>query len=69
MGADIDTIYISGEWATPMSTSGIEIQSSAPGEPVRSLTEDMVRNVCQLNGAEQVSNTRNRLPKTRRRRQ
>ena len=27
MGTDIDTIYISGEWVTSMSTSRIEIQS------------------------------------------
>jgi hypothetical protein len=66
MGTDTDTIYISGKWATPMSPSRIEIQSSAPGEPVCSLAEDMVRSVRQRNGAEQVSNTRNGLPKTRR---
>ena len=64
--ADGDTIYISGKWATPMSTSRSEIQSSAPGKPVRSLAEDMVRSVRQRNGADQVSNTRNGLPKTRR---
>ena len=37
MGTDIDTIYISGEWVASMSTSRIEIQSSATGEPVCSL--------------------------------
>jgi hypothetical protein len=37
MGTDIDTIYISGERVAPMSTSRIDIQSSAPGEPVCSL--------------------------------
>jgi hypothetical protein len=34
MGTDINTIYISGEWVTPMSTNRIQIQSPAPGEPV-----------------------------------
>ena len=66
MGTDIDTIYISEEGVTPRSTSRIDIQSSAPGEPVRSLTEDKVRNVCQLNGAEQVLDAGDGLPKTRR---
>jgi hypothetical protein len=31
MGTDIDTIYISEQWATPMSTSRIEIRSSVTG--------------------------------------
>jgi hypothetical protein len=30
MRTDIDTIYIGGEWITPLSTSRIEIRSSAP---------------------------------------
>jgi hypothetical protein len=37
MGTDIDTIYISGEGVTPMSTGRVQIQSSAPGDPVCSL--------------------------------
>jgi hypothetical protein len=37
MGTDIDTIYISGEGVAPRFTSRIDIQSSAPGEPVCSL--------------------------------
>ena len=31
MRTDFDTIYISGQWATPMSTSIIEIRSSVTG--------------------------------------
>jgi aldehyde dehydrogenase (NAD+) len=116
MSTDIDTIYIGWEWVTPSSTSKIEIQSPATGEPVGSVmaagerdvdravaaaraafddpggwsdwepadrarvlaefarqyelvAEDMVRTVCQQNGAEQVLDTRNGLPKTRRHRQ
>jgi hypothetical protein len=69
MRTDIDTIYIGGEWITPLSTSRIEIRSSATGERVGSVAEDMVRSVCQLNGAEQVLDTRNGLPNTRRHRQ
>ena len=68
MRTDIDTIYIGGEWITPLSTSRIEIRSSATGEPVGSVAEDMVHSVCQLNGAEQVLDTRNGSPKTRRNR-
>jgi hypothetical protein len=33
MSIHIDTIYIGGEWVTPSSTSKIEIQSLATGEP------------------------------------
>jgi hypothetical protein len=66
MGTDIDTVYISGEWATPMSTSRIDNESSAPGEPVCSLAGDMVCSARQRNGAEQILNTGNGLPKTRR---
>jgi len=40
--ADIDTIYIGGEWVTPLSTSGIEIRSSATGAPVGSVADGMV---------------------------
>ena len=69
MGTDIDTFYIGGQWVTPLSTSRIEILSSATGEPVGSVAEDMVRSVCQQNGAEQVLNTRHGLPKTRRNKQ
>jgi hypothetical protein len=69
MEIDIDTIDISGEWVAPMSTSRIDVRSSAPGEPVCLVAEGMVRSVCQRNGAEQVSNTCNGLPKTRRHRQ
>jgi hypothetical protein len=69
MRTDIDTIYIGGEWITPLSTSRIEIRSSATGEPVGSVAEDMMHSVCQQNGADQVLNTRNGLPKTRRNRQ
>lgn len=69
MGADIDTIYISGEWITPLSTSRIEIRSSATGERVGSVAEDMMHSVCQQNGADQVLNTRNGLPKICRNRQ
>ena len=58
MRTDIDTIYIGREWVTPLSTSRIEIRSSATGEPVGSVAEDTVRTVCQQNGAEQVLNTR-----------
>jgi len=61
MRTDIDTIYIGREWVTPLSTSRIEIRSSATGE--------LVRSVCQQNAAEQVLDTRNGLPKTRRHRQ
>ena len=32
MRTDIDTIYIGGEWITPLSTSRIEIRSSATGQ-------------------------------------
>jgi acyl-CoA reductase-like NAD-dependent aldehyde dehydrogenase len=66
MRTDIDTIYIGGEWVNPLSTSRIEIRSSATGEPVGSVAEDMVRSVCQQNGAEQTLDTRHGLPKTRR---
>jgi hypothetical protein len=66
MRTHLDTIYIGGEWVTPLSTSRIEIPSSAAGEPVCSLAEDMVRGVRQRNGAEQVFETGNGLPKTRR---
>jgi hypothetical protein len=69
MGTDIDIFYIGGEWVTPLSASRIEIRSSATGEPVGSVAEDMVRSVCQQNGADQVLDTRNGLPKTRRNRQ
>jgi acyl-CoA reductase-like NAD-dependent aldehyde dehydrogenase len=69
MGTDIDIFYIGGEWVTPLSASRIEIRSSATGEPVGSVAEDMVHSVCQLNGAEQVLDTRNGLPNTRRHRQ
>jgi hypothetical protein len=69
MRTDIDTIYIGGEWVTPLSIGGIEIRSSATGEPVGSVAEDMVRSECQQNGAGQVLNTRHGLPKTRRDRQ
>jgi hypothetical protein len=69
MSADIDTIYIGGEWSTPLSTSRIEIRSAATGEPVGSVVEDMMHGVCQQNGADQVFNTRSGLPKTRRNRQ
>ena len=65
MSIHIDTIYIGGEWITPLSTSRIEIRSSATGEPVGSVAEDMVRSVCQRNGAGQVTNTGNGRPKTR----
>jgi hypothetical protein len=68
MRTDIDTIYIGGEWITPLSTSRIEIRSSATGQRAGSVAEDMARSVCQLNGADQVLNTRNGLPKTRRNR-
>ena len=37
MGTDFETIYIGGEWVTPSSTSKIEIQSPATGEPVGSV--------------------------------
>ena len=37
MSTNIDTIYIGGEWVTPSSTSKIEIQSPATGEPVGSV--------------------------------
>ena len=60
MRTDIHTIYIGREWVTPLSTSRIEIRSSATGE--------LVRTVCRQNGAEQALNTRHGLPKTRRRR-
>jgi hypothetical protein len=65
MRTDIDTIYIGGEWITPLSTSRIEIRShlirprrrsSATGEPVGSVAEDMMHSVCQQNGADQVLN-------------
>jgi hypothetical protein len=69
MGTDIDIFYIGGEWVTPLSASRIAIQSSATGEPVGSITEAMVRSVCRQHGAEQVFDTRNGLPKTRRNRQ
>jgi hypothetical protein len=69
MRTDIDTIYIGEEWITPLSTSRIEFRSSATGEPVGSVAEDMMHRVCQENGADQVLNTRNGLPKTRRNRQ
>jgi hypothetical protein len=69
MRTDIDTIYIGGEWSTPLSTSRIEIRSSATGEPVGSVAEYMMHSVCQQNSADQVLNTRNGLPKTRRNRQ
>ena len=32
MNTDIDTIYIGGEWVTPLSTHKLEIQSPATGE-------------------------------------
>ncbi|HXO12762.1 MAG TPA: hypothetical protein VN871_10420 [Mycobacterium sp.] len=59
MGTDIDIFYI----------GRIEIRSSVTGEPVGSVAEDTVRTVCPQNGAEQVLDTRNGLPKTRRHRQ
>ena len=37
MSTNIDTIYLGGEWVTPSSTSKIEIQSPATGEPVGSV--------------------------------
>ena len=37
MSTNFDTIYIGGEWVTPSSTSKIEIQSPATGEPVGSV--------------------------------
>jgi acyl-CoA reductase-like NAD-dependent aldehyde dehydrogenase len=37
MNTDINTIYIGGEWVTPLSTNKIEIQSPATGEPVGSV--------------------------------
>ena len=68
MRTDIDTIYIGGEWITPLSTSRIEIRSSATGERVGSVAEDMVHSVRQQNGAGQVLNTRNGSQKTGRNR-
>ena len=59
MGTDIDIFYI----------GRIEIRSSVIGKPVGSVAEDMMHSVCQQNGADQVFNTRNGLPKTRRNRQ
>ena len=32
MSTDIDTIYIGGEWVTPLSTNKIEIQSPAASQ-------------------------------------
>jgi hypothetical protein len=61
MGTDIDIFSIGGDWVTPLSASRIEIRPSGTGEPVGT--------VCGQNGAEQVLDTRNRLPKTRRNRQ
>jgi hypothetical protein len=66
MGTDNDIFYVGEERVTPLSASRIEIRSSATGAPVGSVAEDMVRSVCHQNGAEQVLDTRNGLPKTRR---
>jgi hypothetical protein len=69
MRTDIDTIHIGGEWVTPLSTGRIQIPSSATGEPVGSVAEDIVPSVCRQNGADQVLDTRHGLPTTRRNRQ
>ncbi|HYY02141.1 MAG TPA: aldehyde dehydrogenase family protein, partial [Mycobacterium sp.] len=37
MGTDIDTIYIGGQWVTPLSTNKIEVRSPATGEPLGSV--------------------------------
>ena len=55
MSTDIDTIYLGGEWVTPSSTSKIEIQSPATGEPVGSVIaageRDVERAVAAARGA------------------